>query len=88
MNQECCVFYEQYSSGALNLICHRNGPEQEAKQGSKSQWQLELGGSESYPQWSDEADCIYYLRTGYCGYDSDVGSIIPETVAWRGLYFC
>ncbi|XP_028781456.1 zinc finger CCCH domain-containing protein 34 [Neltuma alba] len=33
-------------------------------------WQLELGGGESYPQRPDEADCIYYLRTGYCGYGS------------------
>ncbi|KAK9052944.1 hypothetical protein SSX86_029574 [Deinandra increscens subsp. villosa] len=34
-------------------------------------WQLGLGGgSESYPQRPDEADCIYYLRTGFCGYGS------------------
>ncbi|XP_075516314.1 zinc finger CCCH domain-containing protein 32-like [Primulina tabacum] len=32
-------------------------------------WQLGLGdGSESYPERPDEADCIYYLRTGFCGY--------------------
>ncbi|KAE8681173.1 Zinc finger CCCH domain-containing protein 34 [Hibiscus syriacus] len=28
------------------------------------------GGSESYPERLDEADCIYYLRTGFCGYGS------------------
>ena len=26
------------------------------------------GGGESYPERSDEPDCIYYLRTGVCGY--------------------
>ncbi|XP_031128363.1 zinc finger CCCH domain-containing protein 34-like [Ipomoea triloba] len=32
-------------------------------------WQLTLGGgSESYPERPNEADCIYYLRTGFCGY--------------------
>ncbi|KVH95063.1 Zinc finger, CCCH-type [Cynara cardunculus var. scolymus] len=32
-------------------------------------WQLGLGGgSESYPERPDEADCIYYLKTGFCGY--------------------
>nr|VDD53234.1 unnamed protein product [Brassica oleracea] len=28
------------------------------------------GGGESYPERSDEPDCIYYLRTGVCGYGS------------------
>uniref|UniRef100_A0A5B7A1N5 Putative zinc finger CCCH domain-containing protein 58-like n=1 Tax=Davidia involucrata TaxID=16924 RepID=A0A5B7A1N5_DAVIN len=32
-------------------------------------WQLGLGGGdESYPERPDEADCMYYLRTGFCGY--------------------
>ncbi|KAE9455253.1 hypothetical protein C3L33_12857, partial [Rhododendron williamsianum] len=33
-------------------------------------WQLGLGGrgSEQYPERPDEADCIYYLRTGFCGH--------------------
>ncbi|XP_056162340.1 zinc finger CCCH domain-containing protein 58 isoform X1 [Syzygium oleosum] len=31
-------------------------------------WRLELGGAKSYPERPDEADCIYYLRTGFCGY--------------------
>ncbi|KAL6971317.1 hypothetical protein U1Q18_030995 [Sarracenia purpurea var. burkii] len=34
-------------------------------------WQLGLGsGTESYPERPDEADCIYYLRTGFCGFGS------------------
>ncbi|KAF7813671.1 zinc finger CCCH domain-containing protein 34-like [Senna tora] len=36
----------------------------------ESVWQLGLGGGELYPQRPDEADCIYYLRTGFCGYGS------------------
>ncbi|KAF3456188.1 hypothetical protein FNV43_RR00838 [Rhamnella rubrinervis] len=36
----------------------------------ESVWHLGLGGEESYPERPDEADCIYYLRTGYCGYGS------------------
>ncbi|KAK2992012.1 hypothetical protein RJ640_014873 [Escallonia rubra] len=36
---------------------------------SEPMWQLGLGdGAESYPERPDEADCIYYLRTGFCGY--------------------
>ncbi|KAI3469417.1 hypothetical protein Pfo_026080 [Paulownia fortunei] len=36
---------------------------------SKPMWQLGLGGGpESYPERPDEPDCIYYLRTGFCGY--------------------
>ncbi|KAK8527680.1 hypothetical protein V6N13_085488 [Hibiscus sabdariffa] len=35
-------------------------------------WRLGLeDGSESYPERPDEADCIYYLRTGFCGYGSN-----------------
>ncbi|KAM7280297.1 hypothetical protein ACFE04_007431 [Oxalis oulophora] len=26
------------------------------------------GGTDSYPERPDEPDCIYYLRTGFCGY--------------------
>lgn len=34
-------------------------------------WQMGLGGGdESYPERPDEADCIHYLRTGFCGYGS------------------
>ncbi|CAL0301229.1 unnamed protein product [Lupinus luteus] len=37
-----------------------------------SMWQLGLGGGgggeESYPLRPGEADCMYYLRTGVCGY--------------------
>ncbi|CAN8269598.1 unnamed protein product [Cochlearia groenlandica] len=41
-----------------------------------SMWRLGLsgggggGGGESYPERPDEPDCIYYLRTGACGYGS------------------
>ena len=35
---------------------------------AESSWQLGLPGAESYPMRPDEADCIYYLRTGFCGY--------------------
>ncbi|KAL3505761.1 hypothetical protein ACH5RR_031143 [Cinchona calisaya] len=32
-------------------------------------WQLSLGGGpDSYPERPEEADCIYYLRTGFCGF--------------------
>ncbi|PIN07502.1 CCCH-type Zn-finger protein [Handroanthus impetiginosus] len=32
-------------------------------------WQLGLGGGpESYPERPEEPDCIYYLRTGFCGF--------------------
>ncbi|GFQ04495.1 zinc finger CCCH domain-containing protein 32 [Phtheirospermum japonicum] len=35
----------------------------------KPMWQLGLGGgAESYPERPDDPDCIYYLRTGFCGY--------------------
>ncbi|KAJ0774681.1 putative transcription factor C3H family [Helianthus annuus] len=34
-------------------------------------WQLGLGDEgELYPERPDEADCIYYLKTGVCGYGS------------------
>ncbi|XWS53650.1 hypothetical protein CRYUN_Cryun10bG0018900 [Craigia yunnanensis] len=33
-------------------------------------WSGLEGGSESYPERPDEADCLYYLRTGFCGYGS------------------
>lgn len=58
-------------------------------------WQLGLGvGSESYPERPDEADCIYYLRTGFCGYGSrcrfnhppDRGSVAGIMRPARGEY--
>ncbi|XLR27755.1 hypothetical protein S83_055655, partial [Arachis hypogaea] len=34
-------------------------------------WQIRLGATEEfYPQRPGEADCIYYLRTRFCGYGS------------------
>ncbi|CAI0467465.1 unnamed protein product [Linum tenue] len=43
------------------------GPETGLEEGL---WQLGLGGEgeAGYPERPDEADCIYYLRTGFCGY--------------------
>lgn len=39
-----------------------------------SMWRLGLrgagGGGESFPERPDEPDCIYFLRTGVCGYGS------------------
>lgn len=35
---------------------------------AESGWQLGQGSDESYPERPEEADCIFYLRTGYCGY--------------------
>lgn len=31
-------------------------------------WQLGLEEPSSYPERAGEPDCIYYLRTGFCGY--------------------
>ncbi|XP_023539923.1 zinc finger CCCH domain-containing protein 34-like isoform X3 [Cucurbita pepo subsp. pepo] len=33
-------------------------------------WPLGSRERESYPERPEEADCIYYLRTGFCGYGS------------------
>ncbi|KAG7996089.1 hypothetical protein I3843_01G142200 [Carya illinoinensis] len=57
-------------------------------------WQLGLGGPESYPERPDEADCIYYLRTGFCGYGSrcrfnhprDCGAVIGAARPGGGEY--
>ncbi|GFY85250.1 zinc finger C-x8-C-x5-C-x3-H type family protein [Actinidia rufa] len=53
--------------------------------------QLGLGsGTESYPERPDDPDCIYYLRTGFCGYgarcrfnhprDRSLGNFLSEWV--------
>ncbi|KAJ7980234.1 Zinc finger CCCH domain-containing protein [Quillaja saponaria] len=57
-------------------------------------WQLGLGGGEAYPERPDEADCIYYLRTGFCGYGSrcrfnhprDRGAVIGAARTGGGEY--
>ncbi|KAK7292299.1 hypothetical protein RIF29_08077 [Crotalaria pallida] len=36
-------------------------------QEEESSWQVGMGG-ESYPQRPDEADCIFFLKNGFCGY--------------------
>ncbi|GER55926.1 zinc finger CCCH domain-containing protein 32 [Striga asiatica] len=39
------------------------------QRGIERMWQLGLGGGpESYPERPGEPDCMYYLRTGFCGY--------------------
>ncbi|KAB5545377.1 hypothetical protein DKX38_013489 [Salix brachista] len=43
-----------------------SGPETGLEEGV---WQLGLGETESeYPERPNEQDCMYYLRTGFCGY--------------------
>ncbi|KAI8566092.1 hypothetical protein RHMOL_Rhmol02G0012600 [Rhododendron molle] len=58
-------------------------------------WQLgPSSGAESYPERPDEADCIYYLRTGFCGYGTrcrfnhprDRGSVVGAFRAGGGEY--
>lgn len=65
---------------------------------AESMWKLGLGGSgesgESYPERPNEADCIYYLKTGYCGYGSrcrfnhprDRGKVFITTLALGLIY--
>ncbi|KAF5736961.1 zinc finger CCCH domain-containing protein 34-like [Tripterygium wilfordii] len=42
------------------------------------------GGQFGYPERPDEADCIYYLRTGFCGYGSRCRFNHPRD---RGAYY-
>ncbi|CAH8313506.1 unnamed protein product [Eruca vesicaria subsp. sativa] len=53
-----------------------------------SMWRLELqggGGGESYPERPDEPDCVYYLRTGVCGYGSRCRFNHPHAPVLGGL---
>lgn len=34
----------------------------------ESMWRLGLRGSESYPERPGVPNCVYYMRTGFCGY--------------------
>ncbi|KAJ7972916.1 Zinc finger CCCH domain-containing protein [Quillaja saponaria] len=36
----------------------------------ESMWQLGLNSSESYPERPGVPNCVYYMRTGFCGYGS------------------
>ena len=36
----------------------------------ESMWRLGLRGSESYPERQGVPNCVYYMRTGFCGYGS------------------
>ncbi|XP_058000976.1 zinc finger CCCH domain-containing protein 34 isoform X2 [Hevea brasiliensis] len=58
------------------------GPETGFEEGV---WQLGLGERESgYPERPNEADCIYYLRTGFCGYGARCRFNHPRD---RGAYY-
>ena len=35
---------------------------------AESMWQLSLRGTEPYPERPGVPDCVYYMRTGICGY--------------------
>ena len=34
----------------------------------ESMWNLTIGGGESYPERPGAPNCVYYMRTGFCGY--------------------
>ncbi|XP_028762262.1 zinc finger CCCH domain-containing protein 32 isoform X2 [Neltuma alba] len=36
----------------------------------ESMWHLTIGGTESYPERPGVPNCVYYMRTGFCGYGS------------------
>ncbi|KAJ8749664.1 hypothetical protein K2173_026313 [Erythroxylum novogranatense] len=36
----------------------------------ESMWRLGLTGNESYPERPGAQDCVFYMRTGFCGYGS------------------
>ncbi|KDP40004.1 hypothetical protein JCGZ_02002 [Jatropha curcas] len=68
------------------------GPESGLEEGV---WPLGLGEGESgYPERPDEANCIYYLRTGFCGYGArcrfnhprDRGAVIGAARAGAGEF--
>ncbi|XP_052189363.1 zinc finger CCCH domain-containing protein 34 isoform X2 [Diospyros lotus] len=51
-----------------DLVMEWGSPEAETGL-EEPMWQLGLGGgAEAYPERPGEADCMYYLRTGFCGY--------------------
>ncbi|MBA0741523.1 hypothetical protein Gogos_014671 [Gossypium gossypioides] len=45
-------------------------------------WQLSLGGTESYPERPGVPDCVYYMRTGFCGYGNRCRYNHPRNPAW------
>ncbi|OWM71266.1 hypothetical protein CDL15_Pgr011393 [Punica granatum] len=60
-------------------------PSTEAETGlEEATWRLGLEGAKSYPERPDEADCIHYLRTGFCGYGANCRFNHPPE---RGLKF-
>jgi len=65
-----CYFLHDFRFAQNNAECDNNGSrfDLDFAINAESSWQLGLAASESYPLRPDEADCIYYLRTGFCGY--------------------
>ncbi|KAF8055068.1 hypothetical protein N665_1304s0019 [Sinapis alba] len=58
---------EQHGDGT-DVEGSRSDPGTET--GMEASLGLRGGGNESYPERPDEPDCVYYLRTGVCGYGS------------------
>ncbi|KHG22135.1 hypothetical protein F383_09601 [Gossypium arboreum] len=48
----------------------------------ESMWPLSLGGTESYPERPGVPDCVYYMRTGFCGYGNRCRYNHPRNPAW------
>ena len=53
-------------------------------------WPLGSRERESYPERPEEADCIYYLRTGFCGYGSRCRFNHPRerSAVFLSILFC
>ncbi|XVF80510.1 hypothetical protein PTKIN_Ptkin15bG0079300 [Pterospermum kingtungense] len=59
----------------------------------ESMWLLSLRGSDSYPERPGVTDCIYYMRTGFCGYGNRCRynhprnrAVVEAAVRARGEY--
>jgi len=65
-----CYSLHDFRFAQNNAECDNNGSrfDLDFANNAESSWQLGLAAAESYPLRPDEADCIYYLRTGFCGY--------------------
>ncbi|RXH99526.1 hypothetical protein DVH24_021328 [Malus domestica] len=50
-------------------------------------WQLGLTSSESYPEKPGVPNCVYYMRTGFCGYGGRCQYNHPHDrgASYRGL---
>ncbi|KOM33535.1 hypothetical protein LR48_Vigan01g309100 [Vigna angularis] len=65
-----CYSFHDSRFALNNAECGNNGSrfDLDFANNAESSWQHGLAAAESYPLRPDEADCIYYLRTGFCGY--------------------